>query len=141
MSTYILIVLFLFQINKDHQLYIKKKCHQFLKTVLRISKKGSKHVKRSVRFLVQSLIYDNIEPKQFCDLLEIYINVSKKPSIVKFLQVLILFQSTLNILFVLKINSYVVKFDFQKSLPLLRHSMFLKEIMIQGIQPPNYVNK
>lgn len=87
----------------------KEKCRNFLSNLLELSSKEPKSVEVNVRSLIQELIDSQVEPEQFCDRLERLLNASPQPCLIGFLK---------------------------KSLPLLRQSMINKELVIDGINPP-----
>ena len=109
----------------------KEKCRKFLANLLELSSREPKPVEQNVRTLIQELIDANVEPEIFCDRLERLLNASPQPCLIGFLKV-----SQRNILIYnweLNIN---IKIYLQKSLPLLRQSLFTKELIIDGIKPP-----
>ncbi|XP_050360723.1 transcription initiation factor TFIID subunit 4 isoform X4 [Nymphalis io] len=87
----------------------KEKCRNFLANLLDLSSKEPKSVERNVRNLIQELIDAQVEPEEFCDRLERLLNASPQPCLIGFLK---------------------------KSLPLLRQSLVIKELVIEGINPP-----
>lgn len=95
--------------QKIQQDNTKEKCRKFLANLLELSSKEPKAVERSVRTLIQELVDAKVEPEQFCDRLEKLLNASPQPCLIGFLK---------------------------KSLPLLRQSLMLKEMVIDGIRPP-----
>jgi len=95
--------------QKVQQDNTKEKCRKFLANLLELSSKEPKPVERSVRTLIQELVDAKVEPEQFCDRLEKLLNASPQPCLIGFLK---------------------------KSLPLLRQSLMLKEMVIDGIRPP-----
>lgn len=91
----------------------KEKCRNFLANLLDLSSKEPPSVERNVRNLIQELIDSQVEPDEFCDRLERLLNASPQPCLIGFLK---------------------------KSLPLLRQSLVLKELVIEGINaPPQHV--
>lgn len=91
----------------------KEKCRNFLANLLDLSSKEPPSVERNVRNLIQELIDSQVEPDEFCDRLERLLNASPQPCLIGFLK---------------------------KSLPLLRQSLVLKELVIEGINaPPHHV--
>ncbi|XP_046976895.1 transcription initiation factor TFIID subunit 4 [Vanessa cardui] len=88
----------------------KEKCRNFLANLLDLSSKEPKSVERNVRNLIQELIDAQVEPEEFCDRLERLLNASPQPCLIGFLK---------------------------KSLPLLRQSLVIKELVIEGINPPS----
>ncbi|XP_016840344.1 transcription initiation factor TFIID subunit 4 isoform X2 [Nasonia vitripennis] len=88
----------------------KEKCRKFLANLLELSSREPKHVERSVRTLIQELIDVKVEPEEFCIRLERLLNASPQPCLIGFLR---------------------------KSLPLLRHALITKELVIDGIRPPH----
>ncbi|KAL5290111.1 Taf4 family protein [Megaselia abdita] len=87
----------------------KEKCRKFLGNLIELSTREPKSVEKSVRTLIQDLINATVEPEQFCNKLEQLLNASPQPCLIGFLK---------------------------KSLPLLRHSLYTKELIIEGIKPP-----
>ncbi|KAK6627593.1 hypothetical protein RUM43_002555 [Polyplax serrata] len=87
----------------------KEKCRKFLANLLELSSREPKAVERNVRTLIQELIDAKVEPEDFCDRLEKLLNASPQPCLIGFLK---------------------------KSLPLLRQSLFSREMTIEGIRPP-----
>ncbi|XP_055324866.1 transcription initiation factor TFIID subunit 4 isoform X2 [Sitodiplosis mosellana] len=87
----------------------KEKCRKFLSNLLELSSREPKPVEQNVQELIQELIDANVEPDQFCDRLERLLNASPQPCLIGFLK---------------------------KSLPLLRQSLVMKELSIEGIKPP-----
>ncbi|XP_037905192.1 transcription initiation factor TFIID subunit 4 isoform X3 [Hermetia illucens] len=87
----------------------KEKCRKFLANLIELSSREPKPVEKNVRTLIQELIDANVEPEEFCDRLERLLNASPQPCLIGFLK---------------------------KSLPLLRQSLFTKELVIEGIKPP-----
>lgn len=91
----------------------KEKCRNFLANLLDLSSKEPPSVELNVRNLIQELIDCQVEPDEFCDRLERLLNASPQPCLIGFLK---------------------------KSLPLLRQSLVLKELVIEGINaPPQHV--
>ncbi|XP_043499974.1 transcription initiation factor TFIID subunit 4-like [Polistes fuscatus] len=88
---------------------IEEKCHKFLANLLELSGREAKSLKRNVRTLIQKLIDTKIEPKEFCDRLEKLLNSSPQPYLIGFLR---------------------------RSLPPLRQSLVMNELVIDGIKPP-----
>lgn len=76
---------------------------------MELSSREPKAVASNVCTLIQELIDANVEPDEFCDRLERLLNASPQPCLIGFLK---------------------------KSLPLLRQSLFTKELTIEGIKPP-----
>lgn len=74
-----------------------------------MSSREPKAVERNVRTLIQELIDTKVEPEEFCDRLERLLNASPQPCLIGFLK---------------------------KSLPLLRQSLVMNELVIEGIKPP-----
>ncbi|KAL2724351.1 transcription initiation factor TFIID subunit 4 isoform X4 [Vespula squamosa] len=87
----------------------KEKCRKFLANLLELSSREPKAVERNVRTLIQELIDTKVEPEEFCDRLERLLNASPQPCLIGFLK---------------------------KSLPLLRQSLVMNELVIEGIKPP-----
>ncbi|XP_047359461.1 transcription initiation factor TFIID subunit 4 isoform X3 [Vespa velutina] len=87
----------------------KEKCRKFLANLLELSSREPKAVERNVRTLIQELIDTKVEPEEFCDRLERLLNASPQPCLIGFLK---------------------------KSLPLLRQSLVMNELIIEGIKPP-----
>lgn len=88
---------------------MKEKCRIFLSNLLNLSSKEPKAVERNVRILIQELIDMRIEPEAFCGRLERLLEASPQPCLIGFLK---------------------------KTLPILRQSLFNKELVIEGIHPP-----
>ncbi|CAH2102743.1 unnamed protein product [Euphydryas editha] len=88
----------------------KENCRNFLVNLLDLSSKEPKSVKRSVRNLIQELIDAQVEPDEFCDRLERLLNARPESCLIGFLK---------------------------KSLPLLRQSLVIKELAIEGMNPPS----
>ncbi|XP_055384158.1 transcription initiation factor TFIID subunit 4 isoform X2 [Condylostylus longicornis] len=95
--------------QKSLQGNTKEKCRKFLANLIELSTREPKPVERSVRTLIQELIDSIVEPEDFCDRLERLLNASPQPCLIGFLK---------------------------KSLPLLRQSLFTRELVIDGIKPP-----
>ncbi|XP_015177996.1 PREDICTED: transcription initiation factor TFIID subunit 4 isoform X4 [Polistes dominula] len=87
----------------------KEKCRKFLANLLELSSREPKSVERNVRTLIQELIDTKVEPEEFCDRLEKLLNASPQPCLIGFLK---------------------------RSLPLLRQSLVMNELVIDGIKPP-----
>ncbi|XP_043503722.1 transcription initiation factor TFIID subunit 4-like isoform X2 [Polistes fuscatus] len=87
----------------------KEKCRKFLANLLELSSREPKSVERNVRTLIQELIDTKVEPEEFCDRLEKLLNASPQPCLIGFLR---------------------------RSLPLLRQSLVMNELVIDGIKPP-----
>lgn len=88
----------------------KEKCRKFLSNLLELSSREPQPVEQNVQELIQELIDANVEPDEFCNRLERLLNASPQPCLIGFLK---------------------------KSLPLLRQSLYLKELTIDGIRPPS----
>lgn len=89
----------------------KEKCRKFLSNLLELSSREPPPVEQNVQELIQELIDANVEPDEFCNRLERLLNASPQPCLIGFLK---------------------------KSLPLLRQSLYLKELTIEGIKPPSH---
>lgn len=89
----------------------KEKCRKFLSNLLELSSREPQPVEQNVQELIQELIDANVEPDEFCNRLERLLNASPQPCLIGFLK---------------------------KSLPLLRQSLYLKEMSIDGIKPPTH---
>lgn len=89
----------------------KEKCRKFLSNLLELSSREPPPVEQNVQELIQELIDSNVEPDEFCNRLERLLNASPQPCLIGFLK---------------------------KSLPVLRQSLFLKELTIDGINPPTH---
>jgi len=88
----------------------KLKCKHFVVTLLKLTRENQPEaVNLNVRALVQNLIDGRVEPEAFTTQLQQELNSSPQPCLAPFLK---------------------------KSLPLLRQSLYMKEITIEGVQPP-----
>ncbi|KAK8781899.1 hypothetical protein V5799_016760 [Amblyomma americanum] len=87
----------------------KKKCKNFLSTLIRLASDQPEHTATNVRCLIQALIDNTIQPEEFTNQLEIELNSSPQPCLIPFLR---------------------------KSLPFLRHALLTKELTIEGVRPP-----
>lgn len=87
----------------------KKKCKNFLSTLIRLASDQPEHTATNVRCLIQALIDNTIQPEDFTNQLEIELNSSPQPCLIPFLR---------------------------KSLPFLRHALLTKELTIEGVRPP-----
>ncbi|CAN7982502.1 unnamed protein product [Ixodes hexagonus] len=87
----------------------KKKCKNFLSTLIRLASAQPEHTATNVRCLIQGLIDGTIQPEDFTKQLERELNSSPQPCLVPFLR---------------------------NSLPHLRHSLLTKELSIEGVRPP-----
>ena len=88
----------------------KIKCKIFLATLLRLSSDQPESVARNVRGLIQGLIDGRVEPELFTTKLQKELNSSPQPCLVPFLK---------------------------KSLPYLQQSLAMRELTIEGVNPPN----
>ncbi|XP_076356907.1 transcription initiation factor TFIID subunit 4B-like [Tachypleus tridentatus] len=87
----------------------KKKCKNFLSTLIQLAKDQPEHVATNVKNLIQGLINGQVQPEDFTQQLQTELNSSPQPCLVPFLK---------------------------KSLPHLRHSLMTGESSIDGIRPP-----
>lgn len=87
----------------------KKKCKNFLSTLIRLASDQPEQVATNVRNLIQGLIDSKIAPEDFTVQLQRELNSSPQPCLVPFLK---------------------------KSLPHLRYSLMMKELTIDGVRPP-----
>ncbi|XP_022247617.1 transcription initiation factor TFIID subunit 4-like isoform X2 [Limulus polyphemus] len=87
----------------------KKKCKNFLSTLIQLAKDQPEHVATNVKNLIQGLINGQVQPEDFTQQLQAELNSSPQPCLVPFLK---------------------------KSLPHLRHSLMTGESSIDGIRPP-----
>lgn len=87
----------------------KKKCKNFLSTLIRLASDQPEQVANNVRKLIQGLIDGNIQPEDFTVQLQRELNSSPQPCLVPFLK---------------------------KSLPYLRYSLMIKELTIDGVKAP-----
>lgn len=87
----------------------KKKCKNFLSTLLRLANGQAGQVAKNVEKLIQGIIDDTIQPEEFSHQLQKELNSSPQPYLIPFLK---------------------------KNLPYLRHSMMIGELSIEGIKPP-----
>ncbi|CAG2112614.1 unnamed protein product, partial [Medioppia subpectinata] len=87
----------------------KKKCKNFLSTLIRLASDQPPNVATNVKNLIQGLIDDAIQPEDFTNQLQRELNSSPQPCLVPFLK---------------------------KSLPYLRFSLMQKELTIEGVRPP-----
>lgn len=85
-----------------------------------------------MRTLIQELIDANVEPEEFCDRLERLLNASPQPCLIGFLKVRLLLKICEKSL----TTQHTPFLHLQKSLPLLRQSLVMKELVIEGIKPP-----
>merc|ERR1719376_1596454 len=88
----------------------KIKCKNFLATLLRLASDQPESVARNVRALIQGLIDGRVEPEVFTTKLQKELNSSPQPCLVPFLK---------------------------KSLPYLQQSLAMRELTIEGVNPPN----
>jgi len=88
----------------------KIKCKNFLATLLRLASDQPESVARNVRGLIQGLIDGRVEPELFTTKLQKELNSSPQPCLVPFLK---------------------------KSLPYLQQSLAMRELTIEGVNPPN----
>uniref|UniRef100_T1IJ33 adenylate cyclase n=1 Tax=Strigamia maritima TaxID=126957 RepID=T1IJ33_STRMM len=87
----------------------KKKCKNFLSTLLRLASDQAENVATNVKNLIQGLIDGNVQPENFTNQLQRELNSSPQPCLVPFLK---------------------------KSLPYLRLSLAKGELVIDGVRPP-----
>ncbi|XP_022646645.1 transcription initiation factor TFIID subunit 4-like isoform X5 [Varroa jacobsoni] len=87
----------------------KKKCKNFLATLIRLASDQPVQTATNVKALIQGLIDGNIPPEDFTTQLQRELNSSPQPCLVPFLK---------------------------KSLPHLRQSLMTKELSIEGVRPP-----
>jgi transcription initiation factor TFIID subunit 4 len=87
----------------------KKKCKNFLSTLIRLASDQPEQVATNVKNLIQGLIDGNIQPEDFTVQLQRELNSSPQPCLVPFLK---------------------------KSLPYLRHSLMIREMTIDGVKAP-----
>merc|ERR1719206_806135 len=88
----------------------KIKCKNFLATLLRLASDQPESVARNVRGLIQGLIDGRVEPELFTTKLQKELNSSPQPCLVPFLK---------------------------KSLPYLQQSLAMRELTIEGVNPPS----
>merc|ERR1719320_1064796 len=88
----------------------KIKCKNFLATLLRLASDQPESVARNVRALIQGLIDGRVEPELFTTKLQKELNSSPQPCLVPFLK---------------------------KSLPYLQQSLAMRELTIEGVNPPS----
>lgn len=91
----------------------KRKCKNFLSTLIRLASDQPAQTAMNVKGLIQGLIDGNIPPEDFTKQLEKELNSSPQPCLVPFLR---------------------------KSLPYLRHSLLTKELSIEGVRPPAHAS-
>ncbi|XP_076336860.1 transcription initiation factor TFIID subunit 4B-like isoform X2 [Tachypleus tridentatus] len=87
----------------------KKKCKNFLSTLIQLAKDQPEQVATNVKNLIQGLINGQVQAEDFTHQLQKELNSSPQPCLVPFLK---------------------------KSLPHLRHSLVTGESVIDGIRPP-----
>ncbi|KAF8781796.1 transcription initiation factor TFIID subunit 4-like isoform X2 [Argiope bruennichi] len=87
----------------------KKKCKNFLSTLIRLADEQPAAVARSVRNLIQGIIDGTMQAEEFTTKLQKELNSAPQPYLVPFLK---------------------------KNLPYLRHSLITKELTIEGVRPP-----
>ncbi|KAI1309381.1 Transcription initiation factor TFIID subunit 4 [Halotydeus destructor] len=87
----------------------KKKCKNFLSTLIRLASDQPEQVATNVKNLIQGLINGLIQPEDFTNNLQKELNSSPQPCLIPFLK---------------------------KSLPYLRHSLMIGEMTIDGVQAP-----
>ncbi|GAB6021417.1 transcription initiation factor TFIID subunit 4 [Chamberlinius hualienensis] len=87
----------------------KKKCKNFLSTLIRLASDQPEQVATNVKNLIQGLIDGNVPPEDFTNQLQRELNSSPQPCLIPFLK---------------------------KSLPYLRHSLTTQELTIEGVRPP-----
>ena len=87
----------------------KKKCKNFLSTLIRLASDQPEQVATNVKNLIQGLIDGIIQPEDFTVQLQRELNSSPQPCLIPFLK---------------------------KSLPYLRHSLMIHELTIDGVKAP-----
>ena len=87
----------------------KRKCKDFLLTLIRLATDQPAEVAQNVRTLIQGLIDGNIAAEDFTNQLQRELNSSPQPCLVPFLK---------------------------KSLPHLKQSLMMGEMSIEGVNPP-----
>lgn len=87
----------------------KRKCKNFLSTLIRLANDQPEHVAQNVRKLIQGLIDGVIIPEDFTNQLQRELNSSPQPCLIPFLK---------------------------KSLPHLKQSLMVGEMTIEGVNPP-----
>ncbi|XP_035225918.1 transcription initiation factor TFIID subunit 4-like isoform X2 [Stegodyphus dumicola] len=87
----------------------KKKCKNFLSTLIRLADEQPAAVAKSVRNLIQGIIDGTMQAEEFTAKLQKELNSAPQPYLVPFLK---------------------------KNLPYLRHSLITKELTIEGVRPP-----
>ena len=87
----------------------KRKCKNFLSTLIRLATDQPAEVAQNVRKLIQGLIDGNIAAEDFTNQLQRELNSSPQPCLVPFLK---------------------------KSLPHLKQSLMMGEMSIEGVNPP-----
>ncbi|GFT45415.1 transcription initiation factor TFIID subunit 4 [Nephila pilipes] len=87
----------------------KKKCKNFLSTLIRLADEQPAAVAKSVRNLIQGIIDGTMQAEEFTAKLQKELNSAPQPYLVPFLK---------------------------KNLPFLRHSLITKELTIEGVRPP-----
>ncbi|GIX76676.1 transcription initiation factor TFIID subunit 4 [Caerostris darwini] len=87
----------------------KKKCKNFLSTLIRLADEQPANVAKSVRNLIQGIIDGSMGAEEFTSRLQKELNSAPQPYLIPFLK---------------------------KNLPFLRHSLITKELTIEGVRPP-----
>ncbi|XP_067125681.1 transcription initiation factor TFIID subunit 4-like [Centruroides vittatus] len=87
----------------------KKKCKNFLSTLIQLASDQPEQVATNVKNLIQGLIDGDIQPEEFTNQLQKALNSSPQPCLVPFLK---------------------------KNLPYLRYSLMMREMTIEGVRPP-----
>ncbi|GAB1602036.1 transcription initiation factor TFIID subunit 4-like [Argonauta hians] len=85
------------------------KCKNFMATLLKLASNQRPETILNVRELIQGLIDGKVDPESFTETLQIELQSSPQPCLVPFLK---------------------------KSLPLLRHSLYMNKMSIDGVRPP-----
>ncbi|CAI9737278.1 transcription initiation factor TFIID subunit 4-like [Octopus vulgaris] len=86
-----------------------RKCKNFMATLLKLASNQRPETIFNVRELIQGLIDGKVDPESFTEKLQIELQSSPQPCLVPFLK---------------------------KSLPLLRHSLYMNKMSIDGVRPP-----
>lgn len=86
-----------------------RKCKNFMATLLKLASNQRPETIMNVRDLIQGLIDGKVDPESFTEKLQIELQSSPQPYLVPFLK---------------------------KSLPLLRQSLYLNKMSIEGVRPP-----
>jgi len=113
----------------------KEKCRKFLTNLIDLSKREPAQVEMNVKTLIQELVDGGVGPEDFCKKLENLLNAAPQPCLVGFLKV-----RSQRIQAFQQIVTYHEIQNLQRSLPLLRQSLIIKETVIEGINPPSPTN-